>query len=47
MIICSRDERGIKMLQELIAIMWIWGILTGLLLVTYIIGVIVKGDWDV
>lgn len=35
------------MLQELFAIMWIWGVLTGLLLVTYIIGVIVKGDWDV
>lgn len=35
------------MLQELFAIMWIWGIITGLLLVAYIIGVILKGDWDV
>lgn len=35
------------MLQELFAIMWIWGIIIGLLLVTYIIGVILKGDWDV
>ena len=29
------------------AILMVWGILTGELLVTYIIGVILKGDWDV
>lgn len=35
------------MLQELFAIGWIWAVLTGLLLIVYIIEVIVKGDWDV
>ena len=35
------------MLQELFAIGWIWAVLTGLLLVVYIIGVILKGDWNV
>ena len=28
-------------------ILMVWGILTGSLIATYIIGVILKGDWDV
>lgn len=35
------------MLNELFAIGWIWAVITGSLLIVYIIGVILKGDWDV
>ena len=39
------------MLYDIIAtiwsIGWIWIVLTIVLLIVYIIGVIVKGDWDV
>ena len=35
------------MLQEFIALMWVWVVLTVGLLGAYIVEVILKGDWNV
>lgn len=37
----------VELMKGLASFGWLWLIITGALLIMYVIGVIMKGDWDV